>query len=225
MLIWEQRNEVPSVPQVLIRCSVFSFCGKLVGHFPLVKWLIVAASFIKRRTADITRGWDDEVTDVPLTTMITEVIVRVRQKDPVRGKWCVDGPELDFSVDASSLATGVSLEHDGAVVEDASLLRKERDMQHINLAELDAVLKGINMALMWEATILHIHTDFACMHKWVTDTLTGKARVRTRAASEMLIRRWLDALASLVKEYGLSMDVALVRSDHNRAYSLTRVPQ
>ena len=46
-------------------------------------------SFIKRRAAGVTRGWDDEVTDVPLTSMITEVVVRVRQKDPVRGKWCV----------------------------------------------------------------------------------------------------------------------------------------
>ena len=121
--------------------------------------------------------------------MITEVVARAHQKDPVWGKWCVDGPKLDVWVDASSLATVMSLEHDGAVVEDASRLRKERDMQHINLAELDAVLKGINMALMWEATILQIHTDSACVHKWITDTLTGKARVHSRAASEMLIRR------------------------------------
>ena len=165
MLIWERGNEVLSVPQVLTRRSVFSFCGKLVGHFPVVKWLRVAASFIKRRVADVTKGWDDEVTDVPLTTIITEVVAGVRQKDPVRGKGCVDGPELDVWVDTSSLATGVSLEHDGAIVEDASCLRKERDTQHINLAELDAVLKGINVALMWEATILHIHTDSACVHK------------------------------------------------------------
>ena len=199
MLIWERGNEVPSVPQVRTRRSMFSFCGKLVGHFPVVKWIGVAAAFIKRRATDITKGWNDEVTDVPLTTMITEVVARVRQEDPVRGKWCVDGPELDVWVDASSLATGVSLEHDGAAVEDASSSWKERDTQHINMAELDAVLKGINMALMQEATILHIHTDSACVHKWITDTLTEKARVCTRAASEMLIRRPLDTLASLVK--------------------------
>ena len=132
MLIWERGNEVPSVPQFLTRRSMFSFCGKLVGHFPVVKWLRVAASFIKRRAANVTRGWDDEVTDVPLTTMITEVVARMRQKDPVRGKWYVDGPELNVWVDASSLATGVSLEHDGADVENASWLCKERDTQHIN---------------------------------------------------------------------------------------------
>ena len=107
-------NEVQTVPQVLTRRSVFSFCEKLLGPFAGVKWLRVAASFIKRRATNVTRGWDDEVTDVPLTTMITEVVARVHQKDPVRGKWCVDGPELFVWVDASSLATGVSLEHDGA---------------------------------------------------------------------------------------------------------------
>ena len=76
---------------------------------------------------------------------------------------------------------------------------------------------------MWEATILHLHTDSACVHKWITDTFTGKARVRTtRAASEMLIRRRLDALASLFKEYGLSVDAFLVRSEQNRVDSLTK---
>ena len=86
----------------------------------------------------MTKDWDDKVTDVPLT-IITEVVARASQEDPVRGKWCVDGPELDVWVDASSLATEVSLEHDGAAVEDASLSQKEKDTQHINLAELDAV--------------------------------------------------------------------------------------
>ena len=98
-------------------------------------------------------------------------------------------------------------------------------MLHINLVELDAVLKGVNMALMWEVTILHLHTDSACVHKWITDTLMGKARVCTRAASEMLIKQQLDALASLIREYGLSVDAVLVRSEHNRADSLMRVPQ
>ena len=42
----------------------------------MVKWLRVAAAFIKRRAADMIKGWDDKVTDVPLTTMITEVVAR-----------------------------------------------------------------------------------------------------------------------------------------------------
>ena len=81
------------------------------------------------------------------------------------------------------------------------------------------------LALMWEATILYLHADSVCVHKWKTETLKGRARVRTKAASEMLIRRRLEVLASLVKEYGLSVDAVLVKSEHNRMDSLTRVPQ
>ena len=114
--------------------------------------------------------------------------MRVRQEDPMQGKWRVSGPKLDIWVAASSLATRVSLEHNGAAVEDVSWLRKESDMQHINLPELDVVLKGMNLALMWKTTIQHLHTDSACVHKWIMDTLMGKTRVNTKVASEMLIR-------------------------------------
>ena len=140
---------------------------------------MVAAVFIKRRAADMMKGWDDKVIDVSLITMIKEVVARVRQEDPMQGKWRVSGPELNVWVDANSLGTGVSLEHDGIAVEDTSWLRKERDTQHINLVELDAVLKGVNMALMWKATRLHLHTDSACVHEWIMDTLMEKSRVHT----------------------------------------------
>lgn len=50
----------------------------------------MGAAFIKRRAAAVTKVWDD----VPLTTMIKEVITRVHQEDSVEGKWCVNGPSL-----------------------------------------------------------------------------------------------------------------------------------
>ena len=67
-----------------------------------------------------------------------------------RGKWCVEERKFGVRVDASSLATGVSLERCGTVVEDACWLRSEKDSQHINLAELDAIIKGMNLALLLE---------------------------------------------------------------------------
>ena len=198
-LHWRRGNEVPTMPRTVTRRSVFSLCGKLVGHLPVCGWLRVATAFIKRRASAVTSRWDDGVDDGPLNTMITETLARVRKADPARGKWCVDGSDFDVWVDASSLATGVSLERDGTVVEDACWMRPEKDPQHINLAELDAIIKGVNLAILWEATTLHLFTDSACVHKWVTDTLTGRARVRTKAASEMLIRRRLSTLKSLVE--------------------------
>ena len=51
-----------------------------------------------------------------------------------------------------------------------------------------------------------------------------KARVRTKAASEMLIRS-LSTIKKLAAEYELCMDVTLVTSNCNLADGLTRVPQ
>ena len=105
-------------------------------------------------------------------------------------KWYISGPEFDVWVDASSLATGVSLEHDGAAVEDATWLRKGRDTQHINLVEVDAVLKGVNMVLMGKATRLQLHSDSACVHKCITATLMGKSFWRCPWCTGYRHRKW-----------------------------------
>ena len=70
---------------------------------------------------------------------------------------------------------------------------------------------------MWKQTV--------CMHHWVSDTLTGRTRVCNKAATEMLLRRWLNTLKKLVEEYDLTVDVVLVPSNKNMANQLTRVPQ
>ena len=203
------------MPHVVMRQNVFSLCSKLVGHLPVGGWLRVAVAFIKRRASDVTAGWDDKIDDTPLNIMIKEVLTRVRKEDPARSKWCVDSQALSVWFDASFLTTDVLLVYDGAVVEDACWLQPAKDSQHINLTELDAIIKGINLAILWKTTTLF--TDSACVHKWISDTLTGKARVRTKAASEMLIQWRLDTIIKLVKEYALSMNVSLVKSSQNKA--------
>ena len=100
----------------------------------------------------------------------------------------MDGKEITIWVAASCVATEVALETNGTVIEDACWLRLTNDAQHINLAELDAALKGVNLALQWEVTVLHLVTDSACVHRWISDTLTGKARVNTRATDAILVR-------------------------------------
>ena len=202
-LKWGRGTAVPEVPDVFTRRAIFSLCGKLVGHLPVCRWTCVATGTIKRRASAVTKGWDDETMDDLLVRMVKETIARVKQDDPAKGDWCVQGDELNVWVDASSLAIGVLLEKDGAAVVDACWLRPTNDAAHINLAELDAVLKGVNLALQWKVRKLRIHTDSLCVYHWISDTLTGKARVRTKAASEMLIRQRLETIRKLVTEYNV----------------------
>lgn len=69
----------------------------------------------------------------------------------------------------------MALEVNGAIVVHPCWLFLAGDAEHINLAELDAVIKGFILALV---------TDSSCVQRWISDTLTGKGRVKTRAASE-----------------------------------------
>ena len=128
-------------------------------------------------------------------------------------------------VDARSLALGIVIEVDGHVVEDASWLRSEDSSAHINMAELDAVIKGDNAALAWKLKTLHVRTDSLTVYHWILNALSGKVRLKTKASNEMLIRRRVDTIKALVDEYGLALDIELVRSEYNRAGTLTRVSQ
>ena len=102
----------------------------------------------------------------------------------------MDSQEITVWVDVSSVATGVALETSGTVIEDVCWLRPTNDAQHINLAELNTAFKGVNLALWWEATVLHLVTD--------------SAHVNMRASGEMLVRQRFRTLRSLAKEYGLT---------------------
>ena len=82
----------------------------------------------------------------------------------------MDGKEITVWMNASSVATGVALETNRTVIEDACWLCPINDAQHINLAELDVAFIGTNLALQWEATVLHLVTDSVCMHQWISDT-------------------------------------------------------
>lgn len=75
-----------------------------------------------------------------------------------------------------------------------------------NLAKLDAVLKGINLALQRKVKV-YLATDSACTHYWIKDTLTGKARMKTKAVCEMLMWRRLRTLQVLIAEYGLTLEI------------------
>ena len=147
--------------------------------------------------------------------------MRGEEKRPSAGN--VEGNEAKVWVDASSLASGVAVEIGGHIVEDASWLRK-KDSCHINLDELDAAIKGLNLALAWQVKKLEL-TDSSTVHRWITGGLSGKTRLKTKAASEMLIRRRVRIVLSLVEECGLQLKVSLVPTCNNKADSLTRVSQ
>ena len=118
-LRWRGGGDISGVPFNVTRQSVFSVCRKLVGHYPVCGWLRVAVVAIKRCATSVSLGWDDEVRDATLQSMLTETVARVTHDDPVRGNWCVDGNEFMVWVDASLLALRVALVVDEFIIKDA----------------------------------------------------------------------------------------------------------
>ena len=88
----------------------------------------------------------------------------------------MDSKEIKVWVDASSVAAGVAWGTNGMVIEDAYWLCPTNDAQHIYLSECDVALKGANLALQWEVTVLHLITDSACVHRWISAPVRWKKR-------------------------------------------------
>ena len=220
-LEFRRGNELPEVEERMTRRQLFSLCGRLVGHYPVAGWLRVSCSYVKRRAEGVR--WDDYIGDRALS-MIKEVMQAVKVEDPVRGMWRVIKTDIGrVWCDASDLAMGVVVEIDGTVVEDASWLRKKDDYGHINVAELEAVLRGVNLAVKWGLSNIEIVTDSVTVSRWVNLTITEEKRVKTKGAAEVIVKRRLGVLRDLVDELCLKVTIVSVPSSENKADILTRV--
>ena len=223
-LKWKSDNAIPGMPSKITRRAFFSMCGHVLGHLPVCGQLRVMTSYLKRRVNMESTGWDDPIPNPEIREMAKEILEKCETNDPATGRWDVTGNRGAVWVDASSLSTAVVLDVGGQVVEDGCWLRPPHDTSHINMAELDALLKGLNMAIAWGLQEIEIFSDSKTVYHWVTETLTGKAKVKSSGAIEMLILRRLGILKSLVEEFELQVKISFVRSECNRADVLTRVP-
>ena len=89
------------------------------------------------------------------------------------------------------------------LLEDVCRMGPTNDAWHIKVSWA-SVVKGVNLQLLLQAKRLQLHTDSLFVNHWISGTLTGKAILRTKAASKMLMRWKLEILKSLVAEYNLT---------------------
>eukprot|EP00794_Sanderia_malayensis_P011566 gene11567-12761_t len=190
-LMFYRGNQLPVMPDILTRRELFSICGKLTGHYPVAGWLSVACSYVKKQAQGTQ--WEN-FAGKETEYMLRDILERINKEDPVTGVWHArKNNNGGIWYDASSLAFGVLLEINGVTVEVAAWLRKKDDFNHINVAELEAeleaVLKGINLALKWSLTEVEFKTDSATLVGWIETVINNDKREKTKGASEMVIKR------------------------------------
>ena len=91
------------------------------------------------------------------------------------------------------------------------------------MAELNAVLKGINLAIKWGLREIEIRTDSAMVLSWVTSTVEESGRIQTKGAGEVIVKRRLGILGELISEFKLQIKAVFVPSERNKADALTRI--
>ena len=120
---------------------------------------------------------------------------------------------------------GVVITDKGKVIEDGCWLRGINDVSHINLAELEAVIKGVNMAVSWNFKNIEIRSDLATVCMWLNSISFKNKRVKVNGLSEVLVKRRLELLSELISLCELEVTIGFVRSSENLADTLTRVPK
>ena len=103
------------------------------------------------------------------------------------------------------------------------MVEKKNDYNHINMAKLDAVLKGINLAIKSGLREIEIRTDSATGLSWVTSTVEESGRIRAKGAGEVTVKRRLGILGELISEFKLQIKAGCVPFERNKADALTRI--
>eukprot|EP00117_Sycon_ciliatum_P016048 scpid17635/ scgid15645/ Gag-Pol polyprotein; Matrix protein p10; p20; Capsid protein p25; Nucleocapsid protein p14; Protease p15; Reverse transcriptase/ribonuclease H p90; Integrase p46 len=222
---WSRRPGLDvSLPENLTRRTLASWCGKLTGHVPLCGWLRPYCSYLKRMV-EPHASWDQPLSDT-LVQCCKELASRLSANgDPAHGVWHVPNPvECTLYVDASDVSYGAVLMVDGKKIEDRSWLRQHDDKRHINVAELDAAIKGLNLAINWQFKQVRLVTDSKTVAAWIDTIANNVRRVRTSGLYDVLVQRRLQIIADLMVTTETRVEVDWIPSEQNPADALTRVP-
>ena len=170
---------LPSSPTVR---QVASWCGRLLGHYPVCGWLRPACACIKRQSTSQS-DWDVPVSE-NVVKLCQDVAERLPTDDPVRGDWSVPNAEstvCNVWCDASSIALGAVIKVGGSIVEDFTWLRPKQDTRHINVVELESVVKALNLATKWPFKRIVLHTDSKTVFGWLRNSVDNISRLKIKA--------------------------------------------
>ena len=83
-LHWKRDSDIPNISDKATKRDLFSWAGRMIGHYPVGSWLRVACSYLKRHCGQ--DRWDGFVSK-QLIKQAREVEERVLENDPVCGSW------------------------------------------------------------------------------------------------------------------------------------------
>ena len=188
-------------------------------------WLRPSCAYLKRLAGRFPIGWDEAVLDSVLKCC-HDLAHRLVNDGPAHGVWHADPScgEWKAWCDASSLAIATVLSQDDKVIEDGRWLGNKFDKRHINVAELEASLKALDMAIRWHIKKVRIMTNLKTVAGWLRSVRDNTHRVKVGGLRESLVRLCLQVFEDTVSAACMDVSVEWIRSEANLADPLTRVP-
>ena len=224
---WRRRDGCDlTITETPTKRDVFKWCGRVTSHYPVCGWLRPACSYVKR-LACVTSLWDEPV-QPEVITVCKKLQERLAMEDPVHGVWYANlaaRKEVTVYCDASDLAYGAMIQVDGKVLEDRAWLRSAEDKRHINVAELDAAIRGVQLAADWNVDQFTLKTDSKTVHGWLSAVLKNTNRVKATGLYSLLVQRRLGIIEDFVLLSGFKISCEWIPTDRNPADALTRVPR
>ncbi|KAF4647766.1 hypothetical protein FOL47_004158, partial [Perkinsus chesapeaki] len=149
---WVRKSPVEillkTVPET--RQQLASLLGKLTGHYPCARWLRVTCAMITRLLATIERVTSTQY-DFPLPESVKSIVADLHNYihehgDPCSGQWYIN-PDAEWVLytDASRHALAGVLTIGGTICEDRAWLRPRECRRHINVAEIEAVVRSLDI--------------------------------------------------------------------------------
>lgn len=123
-----------------------------------------------------------------MIVMMLKILSEVKEEDPMSGRWYV--PKLRTGMVWCNVSNIVTCNYwDSVVAEDVAWLRKN-DYNHINVVELEVVLKGINLTQESGLIEVEIRTDSATVISLVNSTIKNEERrISTKCATEIIVEQ------------------------------------
>ena len=109
-------------------------------------------------------------------------------------------------------------------MEDCTWLRPKKGTRHINVVELESVVKALNLATKWPFKRIVLHTDSETVFGWLRNSVDNISRLKIKGLSEVLVQRRVQIVEDIVNTCGLDVDIKWVPTADNLADGLTRVP-
>ncbi|XP_065189341.1 uncharacterized protein LOC135819971 [Sycon ciliatum] len=207
---WSRRDCVDlAFERPLTKRGVLQWTGRLTSHYPVGAGLRPACSYLKHMASTAT-GWDDPVPQ-GIVRCAGEVVERLARGDSARGVWRVpstSGGDWAVYCDASDLATGIVLKHNGDIVGDGTWLRDADDRKCINVAELDVAMRGLSLAVEWGLESVRLITDSKAVFGWLGQVAENACRVRVGGLHKVLIERRPDTTAEIAAPVDSTVDEA-----------------